>query len=115
MMYRRFILGSLGVGWLGAVGFGSQLAGVYRAGDGVPRPKILHKVEPRYTFEARRASIQGTVVLEVLVDENGQAEASTVISPLGFGLDDRAKEAVSQWTFSAGAERRQARQDSHYR
>jgi TonB family protein len=72
---------------------------VYRAGEGVPAPKVLHKVEPRYTLEARRATIQGTVVLEVLVDESGKAASSSVISPLGFGLDDRAREAVSQWSF----------------
>jgi TonB family protein len=74
-------------------------ADVYRAGEGVPAPKVLHKVEPRYTLEARRATIQGTVVLEVLVDESGKAASSSVISPLGFGLDDRAKEAVAQWIF----------------
>lgn len=93
MPYRRFILGFLGVALLGASD------DVYRAGEGVPAPKIQRKVGPRYTYEARRAGIQGTVVLEVLVDESGQATASSVISPLGFGLDDRAKEAVSQWTF----------------
>src|SRR5579863_5683095 len=74
-------------------------AEVYRAGEDVPPPKVLHKVEPLYTLEARRATIQGTVVLEVLVDETGRAASSSVISPLGFGLDDRAKEAVAQWTF----------------
>jgi len=93
MTYRRFILGFLGVTLLGASDE------VYRAGEGVPAPKILHKVDPHYTYEARRAGIQGTVVLEVLVDENGQATASSVVSPLGFGLDERAKEAVAQWTF----------------
>jgi TonB family protein len=93
MPYWRFILGLCGVALLGASD------DVYRAGEGVPAPKIQHKVDPRYTFEARRAGIQGTVVLEVLVDESGQATASSVISPLGYGLDDRAKEAVSQWTF----------------
>lgn len=72
---------------------------VYRAGESVPAPKVLHKVEPRYTLEARRAAIQGTVVLEVLVDESGKAASSSVISPLGFGLDERAREAVSQWIF----------------
>src|ERR1700683_5137111 len=96
-MHRRFILvgGCLCRMLLGAP------VDVYRAGEGVPAPKVLHKVEPRYTLEARRATVQGTVMLEVLVDESGKAASSSVISPLGFGLDDRAREAVAQWTFQA--------------
>lgn len=98
-MARRFIL--VGCCYLCRVLLGGPAEGVYRAGEDVPAPKILHKVEPRYTLEARRATIQGTVVLEVLVDEAGKAASSSVISPLGFGLDDSAREAVSQWTFQA--------------
>jgi TonB family protein len=81
-------------------------AEVYRSGDGVTLPKVIHKTEPRYTAEARRAQIQGTVVLEVTVDENGAPAAIAVVSPLGFGLDDRAKEAVSQWIFRPGVKDR---------
>ncbi len=65
-------------------------------------PKAIHKVDPRYTQQARRALIQGTVVLEVVVDEHGSPERISTISPIGFGLDDRAQEAVSQWVFKPG-------------
>jgi TonB family protein len=62
-------------------------------------PKVVHKVDPLYTREARRASVQGTVLLEAVIDERGVPAKLTILSPLGFGLDDRAVEAVSQWQF----------------
>src|SRR5690349_5325696 len=66
---------------------------VYRVGDGVLPPRILRKTDPHYTSEARRNVIQGTVVLEVLVDERGNLARASILSPLGFGLDERAREA----------------------
>lgn len=64
-----------------------------------PAPKVLHRVEPRYTREARANGIQGTVLLQVSVDDTGKPSAISVLSPIGFGLDARAVEAVQQWTF----------------
>ncbi|HEY1755068.1 MAG TPA: TonB family protein [Bryobacteraceae bacterium] len=75
---------------------------VYRPGPGVSAPKVIRKIEPRYTQQARRAFVQGTVVLEVVVGESGSPERIATISPIGFGLDDRAQEAVSQWVFKPG-------------
>jgi TonB family protein len=80
----------------------SQLDPVYRSGDGVQPAKIVHRVEPHYTPQARREMIQGIVVLEVVVDENGEPGRISVLSPLGFGLDERAIQAVSRWKFEAG-------------
>jgi TonB family protein len=62
-------------------------------------PKVSHRVEPRYTREARANGIQGTVLLEVSVDETGKPGNISVLSPIGFGLDSRAVDAVRQWTF----------------
>lgn len=85
-----------------AYGLPADDADIYRPGPGVIAPKVIHKVQPYYTSQARRAFIQGTVVLEVVVDENGQHGRISTISPIGFGLDDRAHEAVSQWVFRPG-------------
>jgi TonB family protein len=71
---------------------------VNRTGDVVPA-KVLHKLEPRYTREARTNGIQGTVLIEVAVDETGKPERVAVLSPIGFGLDARAVDAVRQWSF----------------
>jgi len=43
--------------------------------------------------------VQGTVLLEVTVDEQGKPASVSVLSPIGFGLDSRAVDAVRQWTF----------------
>jgi TonB family protein len=77
---------------------GLELLTVNRAADVSP-PKVLHRVEPRYTREARANGIQGTVLIEVAVDETGKPDTVSVISPIGFGLDSRAMDAVRQWTF----------------
>ena len=82
--------------------FGFWADEIYQPGPGVSAPRVIHKVYPRYTPEARRALVQGTAVLEVVVDEQGLAARITTVSPIGFGLDDRAKEAVGQWLFKPG-------------
>jgi TonB family protein len=68
----------------------------------ITAPVLLWKIEPEYTDEARRARIQGTVVLHIEVDTRGQAQNITVRQGLGLGLDERAIEAVRRWRFRPG-------------
>ena len=75
---------------------------VLRVGPGVTPPRLLHKVEPTYSPNARADHVQGTVVLQLVVDEHGRATGVTLISPLGFGLDERAQAAVEAWKFAPG-------------
>lgn len=75
---------------------------VERIGAGVTPPQLLEKVEPEFTAQARDALVQGTVVLEIVVDEEGRATDITVLSPLGFGLDEQAQRAIEQWRFRPG-------------
>ena len=44
---------------------------VYRPGSGVTLPRVLHEVKPQYTEEAKRAGIQGTVLIECVVATDG--------------------------------------------
>jgi len=80
----------------------SGLEDAIRIGPGVTPPRVLHKVEPTYSADARADHIQGTVVLLLAVNERGRAAGITVISPLGFGLDERAQAAVETWEFVPG-------------
>jgi TonB family protein len=75
---------------------------VYNVGGGVTPPKVRSRVEPAYTEIARRAKVQGTVLLEAIVRKNGTIEILRVIRPLGYGLEESAADALSQWTFQPG-------------
>ena len=65
-------------------------------------PRLLSKVEPEYSDEARKARLNGTVLLYVVVRPNGQANGIKVIRSLGLGLDESAIAAVEQWRFQPG-------------
>jgi TonB family protein len=74
----------------------------YKVGGGVLPPKLLSKVDPIYTPEAKAAKIEGTVVLKCIINAEGAAEEISVVTSLDSGLDQRAIDAVSQWTFQPG-------------
>jgi TonB family protein len=67
---------------------------------GVTPPKVLYKVDPEYTGEAKDAKIAGTVVLKVEVHPDGRAHNMRIVRSLDHGLDQKALEAVEQWLFS---------------
>ena len=75
---------------------------VYRVGSGVTSPKLLYKQEPTYPPDASRAGIQGNVLLQIVIDEQGVPQNIEVLSPLGYGLDESAIQAVSTWRFKPG-------------
>ncbi len=89
--------GGFGPGEGGGVG-----GGVFRVGGGVTSPVLLHKVEPEYSEEARKAKYQGTVLLYIEVSPDGRATNIRVQRSLGLGLDEKAIEAVKQWKFKPG-------------
>jgi TonB family protein len=68
------------------------------------QPKVVYKVEPKYTEEAKSAKISGSVLLSLVVDQNGIAQDIQVARSLDEGLDQNAIEAVHQWRFSPATE-----------
>jgi len=52
--------------------------------------------EPIYTDDARKGHIQGTVVLDVVVNKDGTVSVSRVAQKLGYGLDDEASRFVAK-------------------
>lgn len=80
-------------------GFGT---GALRPGGDVTEPKLQRKVDPEYSEAARKAKFQGTVVLYIEVDTNGKPTNIRVVRSIGMGLDEKAVEAVSKWTFVPG-------------
>jgi len=62
-------------------------------------PRILHIYLPEYTGKAREKKIEGEVVVRALFQRNGKIKNPKVEKGLGFGLDDRAVEAVKRIGF----------------
>jgi protein TonB len=65
-------------------------------------PVVLFKVEPEFTEEARKARLQGAVMLQIEVTAQGKVANVRVVRGIGFGLDERAVEAVLKWRFRPG-------------
>ena len=74
--------------------------GPYRPGSGITPPSLLHEVKPVYTDEGRRRSVEGEVVMEVVVRADGSVGQVRVLQGLGSGLNERAADAVRQWRFA---------------
>ena len=105
--------GGIGTGRGGGVGSGTGPGvgpgsgggvggGVFRVGGGVTAPQLLHKIDPEYSEEARKAKHQGTVELYVEIEPDGKAHKILVRRSLGLGLDEKAIEAVRLWRFKPG-------------
>ena len=96
-----------GVGSGSGAGFGpgsggNSGGGAYRVGGGVSQPVLIYKPEPEYSEDARKAKFQGSVLVSIVVDENGNPQNIRVVRPLGMGLDEKAVEAVRKWKFKPG-------------
>jgi TonB family protein len=68
-------------------------------GGAVVAPVKIHSPSPPYTEEARRARIQGVVVLQTVVDREGNVAEVKVLKGLPEGLTESATETVMQWRF----------------
>lgn len=55
-----------------------------------------------YTEAARAAAIEGTVILDLIVDETGRARDIAVVQGLGHGLTEAAIAALSRCRFTPG-------------
>jgi TonB family protein len=62
-------------------------------------PRILHIYLPEYTGKARDKKIEGEVVVRALFQRDGKIKSIKVEKGLGFGLDERAVEAVKRIGF----------------
>ena len=70
-----------------------------RYGPNFTPPTCAYCPYPTYTDEARHGKVQGSVTLQVLVGVDGRAQQIRIVQGIGFGLDERAVEAVRGWKF----------------
>ncbi len=63
------------------------------------KPRVLRKPEPKYTKDARKHRIEGTVVLRAIFASTGRVTNIHVISGLPDGLTDRSIDVAKQIKF----------------
>jgi periplasmic protein TonB len=92
----------LGDGELGGTG-----GKFFRPGGDVSMPVEIQKGTPRYTTEAMRARIQGSITVQCVVETTGTCERIRVLRSFdpAFGLDQEAIKAAAQWRFRPGSRR----------
>jgi TonB family protein len=71
----------------------------FRVGNGVSPPRQIDAPEPEFSDAARGVKFQGTVVLWVIVNNEGVPTGIRILSPVGAGLDAKAVQAVKGWKF----------------
>jgi protein TonB len=63
------------------------------------RPRPLQPILPKYTEIARRAGLQGSVIVQAVIDEQGRATDVRILRGLPMGLDRAAVEAIERCSF----------------
>ena len=75
---------------------------IYTLSEGVTPPFVVSQVEPQYSDTARQEWIQGTVLLEGVVETDGSMSVTHIGLGLEPTLDHNAKYALEQWRFEPG-------------
>jgi protein TonB len=73
--------------------------GLERIGGQVSAPVLIYHVDAEFTEEARKNKYQGIVVIEIIIDKQGNPQNPRVVRALGMGLDEKAIEAIKQYRF----------------
>jgi protein TonB len=79
---------------------GAPMPEPVRVGGEVQPPKKIKDVRPDYPMAARNARIEGTVILEAVIDTRGVVADVKVLKSIPL-LDAAALEAVKQWRYQA--------------
>ena len=80
-------------------GDGGGFGGSFGTGGGITPPVAIYRPDPEFSEQARKARHGGTVWLSIVIDADGHARDIKVVRSLGMGLDEKAIEAITRWTF----------------
>ena len=67
-------------------------------------PRLVRQTRPRYPQEAFVKKVEGTVVVEILIDASGRVSRTRVIESVPL-LDEAARDTVSGWLFQPAVKR----------
>lgn len=71
---------------------------VYVVGD-MTAPVKLYAPPPHYTEIARKGRLQGVVIVQAVIDKQGEVTSVKILKELPLGLDQAAVEAIKRWRF----------------
>ena len=71
-------------------------------GPGIRPPRATSIADPKYSDAARKAKINGSVIVAVAINEEGGVDDVKIVRPLGYGLDQNAMAAAKQSKFTPG-------------
>jgi TonB family protein len=77
---------------------------VRKIGGGVTEPELIHKTDPEFSAEAKKAKFNGIVLVNLIVDAKGKPQNVHVLRGVGMGLDEKAIKAVKQYKFKPAME-----------
>jgi TonB family protein len=72
---------------------------VYKVADVTTKPRQIKSQSPKFSEQARRDKVQGTVLLLLVVTQEGSVTDIRVKNGIGHGLDENAVKAVRKWKF----------------
>jgi periplasmic protein TonB len=70
-----------------------------RPGGDIRAPDLVRRIEPVYPEAARRARLEGLVVLDAIIAVNGEIEDVRVVKSAGPLFDSAAADAVRLWKY----------------
>lgn len=71
---------------------------IYVGGD-VKAPERIFCPAPQYTEIARMARVEGIVIVQAIIDKEGNVTNVKVMKPLTMGLTEQAVDAIKRWKF----------------
>ncbi len=79
-------------------------ASVAAVGAGVQQPQAVRQVNPSYPLPAMRARVEGTVIVQGIVQLDGTLSDARVVRSVDqkYGLDEEALKTARQWIFAPG-------------
>lgn len=80
-------------------GLAAGPTGPLQVGGDVRPPEKIYSPQPKYTEEARKARLQGAVILQTVIDTLGNVTDVKVLKGLTLGLTESAIDTVRQWRF----------------
>ncbi len=77
----------------------SEPSGPIHVGGNMNPPVKISAPQPQYTEIARKARIQGVVIVQAIIDKQGNVTSVKLLKGLPMGLDQATIDAIKRWKF----------------